>query len=105
MFSISHRVGENTGFPGRTRAAETRRNKGARLRQTPQETDTRGEAQESAEAGECLPAARSCGAQSMPVQPDRAGQEEAASAPDTGRDGVQHRQGTGSDAKRSEAAS
>lgn len=26
-------------------------------------------------------------------------------APDTGRDGVQHRQGTGSDAKRSEAAS
>ena len=52
-----------------------------------------------------MPAARSCGAQSVLVQPDRAGQEEAASAPDTGRDGIQHRQGTGSDAKRSEAAS
>lgn len=33
------------------------------------------------------------------------GRQEAGSAPDTGRDGIQHRQGPGSDSKISEAAS
>ena len=75
VFPISHRAGEDTGFPIRTRAAETRRNQGARLRQTPHERDSRGEAQDSAEAGECLPTGQELGttARAGPARQGRAG--------------------------------
>ena len=60
---------ESTDFPTRTQAAETRRNKGTGLRQTPQETQTKAEAQESA-GGAGMPTHGQAAGAAVRVGPD-----------------------------------
>ena len=96
----------STDFPTRTQAAETRRNKGTGLRQTPQETQTKAEAQESAGGGgDAHPWASSWGCGPCWSRLTGQGRQEAVPAPETWSNGIQHRQGPGSDTKMREAAS
>lgn len=91
---------QNTGRRDKTKQRSKTETDGS------QEMDSRGEAQDSAGDGG-MPAHGPGAGDHGPCWSSQTGQgrQEAVSAPDTGRDGIQHRQGPGSDSKISEAAS